>query len=205
MDFLSKFPVTITTATMVYNFPIKIDPEKIIYNDDIINEHQKDLLRALCVKIIYNNKIYPAKVKPGEICICGIKDIKNAHVIFNKIIIQYGLTPITYNDLKIELINASCKFPPIKDLEVKYKKCKFSNIIVYNSGTMIITARSVHILTEHYINLYSQYLLPTILWFLYQSNVSIFHYIPKELMQLIINYVTNGLDMKEVQKVKIYV
>lgn len=79
MDSLSKFPIRITTATMVYKLPKKIDKDKIIYNDDIISNNNKlGFFNALCVKIIYDNKIYSAKIGDTEISICGIKDINNA-------------------------------------------------------------------------------------------------------------------------------
>lgn len=201
MDFLSKFPIVITTATMAYKLPEKIDPEKIIYYNDIIYD-RKGMLGTLKLKVKYNDKIYHAKVLSGIISICGIKDVNNAHFIFNKIIINYGLTPITYNDLSVLMVNAYSKFPPIKDPYVKYEKCKSNILFVYDSGNVIFSASSIHILTKQYLNLYAQYFIPTILWLLYQSNTSILHYIPKELIQLIIDHVTHieGYMIEPVKK-----
>lgn len=87
----------------------------------------------------------------------------------------------------MNLINAACKF----NSKVLHIKGKYRNILVHDSNNVIFTASSVNTLTKQYLNLYAQYLIPDILWILYRSNLSIFHYIPEELIQIIIDNVTH--------------
>ena len=205
MDLFENYHIQINTLVMVFRAKYQIN--NVVFNDEIVQDLKPSFKNTVNVKIIHNNRIYRAKIGKTEIQICGIKDINNAHVIFNKLLAACNHDPISLNDLTIILINTSCKFPPISSLHYQTaNKPKNCNLFVYPSGQTIISATSIQTTKEQYLHLYAQFLLPTILNILYNTNTSIFHYIPKELVDIICDYViiikdSTSYPIQEVKRV----
>lgn len=190
---LFNFPVKCSGCSMVYKLQQPIT--NITYSDDIFPNPKPTFTHSINLYLLYNNRKHIARIAKNAIQIIGIQNILHAHEIFNKLLLSCNLNPITMNDLSIQLVNVHCKFPPIDDLW--YKSTNYNKnctIFMYESGAAIISSKSLTIIKEQYLHLYANFLLPTILNYVYNHHAYIFHYIPKELMDIIIEYVIRVKD-----------